>query len=125
MIGRFAIASIALGLLLLVGGIFLGEGYSAKRGFLESLPRMNVRLTANQQHAQFFEVLKSEAAVGPLIQFEGKLIQMRYEMGEAEVSRVLTSFDAQRLGGAKPEHKCFFAGWTVQPGTTIPLGPVL
>ena len=84
-----------------------------------------MHLTSDQQHAQFFEVLKSETAAGPLIQFEGKLIQMPHEMGEAEVSRVLTSVDVQRLGVAKPEHKFFFAGWAVQPGTTFPLGPVL
>ena len=125
MIARIAIATIALGLLLLAAGTLLSEGYSAKRGFLESLPMMKVRLTTDEQVAQFFEVANSETAAGPLIRFEGKLVQMHREMEGAEVNRVLESLVTQRLGAAKPEHKFLFAGWSVQPGTTVPLGPVL
>ena len=103
----------------------MSEGYSAKRGFLESLPIMKVRLTADEQHGQFFEVLRSETAAGRLIEFEGNLVQMPHEMDDVEIGRVLTSFDAQRLGIAKPEHKFFFSTWAIERGTTLPLGLTL
>lgn len=125
MIGRFAIAGIALGLLLFTGGVFLAEGYSAKRGFLESLPKMKVRLSPDVQYARFSQVLRSETAAGRLIEFEGRLIQMPYEMEDAEVIRVVAAFDAQRLGSARPEHQFFFDGWAVKPGINFPLGLVL
>ena len=125
MTSRIAIAVTALGLLLFAGGLFLSEGYSAKRGLLESLPRMKVRITEDEKRARFSQIGKSETKAGPLIDFEGHLIQMPYQMEDFEVRRVLKAFDAQRIP-AKTDHKVFFEGWTVDTqGVTLPLRLVL
>jgi hypothetical protein len=125
MLSRLALASIAVGLLLSAAAILLSEGYSAKRGFLESLPKMTVRLTSDERRPQFSEVLQPGKGQGQVIQFEGKLVQMSYEMAELEIRRVLEAFDAQRLAKPKPNHMYLFEGWILRKGTTAPLGPVL
>lgn len=123
---RLAIAILVAGLLLLSAGVFLSEGYSARRGFLESLPQMKVRLTADEKRARFGQVPLSYPAAGPLIDFEGAMIQMPRPMEDFEVRNVLEAYGAQRLAPAKPENKYLFEGWTIDTqGTTLPLGPVL
>lgn len=126
MFARFSLVSIAVGLLLLVGGVFLSEGYSSKRGFLESLPKMKVRLTADEQHARFSQILLTDTANGLVVRFEDKLIQMPYAMANSELSRIVKAFSDQKLGPPQPNHKYFFEGWwTVEPGMSIPLSVLL
>lgn len=127
MIARFAVATIAIGLVLLAGGIFLSEGYSAKQGFLASLPKMKVRLAGDKRHAQFSQVLRTEAKGDSAD--EGVLFQVpaSYAVGmrDAELSQVAQAFDAQRLGPPKSGYVYSFSGWAVERGISLPLGPLL
>ncbi len=125
MIARFAIASVAAGLLLFAAGIFLSEGYSVKRGFLESLPRMKIRLSGDETHARFSQVLHSEAPAGPGNTYQGEGMLNFPPMDDSDAVRVIDAFNKQHLGRAKAGHVFVFAGWVITPGKTLPLGPVL
>lgn len=130
LIGRIAISSIALGLLLLAGGVFLSEGYSAKRGFLESVSKMKVRLTADERRANLKAVPRSNPVLGGLVQLpyspNPTEIDMFGEESLIEMERVANSFDAHPFK-VDPEHRLLFLGWTTvqQSGITLRLGPVL
>lgn len=122
MISRLAIASIAIGLILLAGGMFLSEGYSAKHGFLGSLPKMKIRLIADERYARFSQVLKSDPVDEGILELPASY---SVAMGDMEINQVAQAFEAQRLGSPKPGYIYSFNGWAVQRGTTIPLGPAL
>jgi hypothetical protein len=121
MIVRIAIASIAAGLILLVGGMFLSEGYSTRHGFLGSLPRMTIRLTADERNAQFIQVFRPSPDEGTFQIPASHAVAM----GDAEISQVMEAFNAQQLGMPKPGYIYSFDGWTAQRGTRIPLGRTL